>query len=147
MEALQNPLEQYDGGWDDIDTDEGVPDGHYVVKVEDIQLRKNRNNNQELSWRLRVQLGPHQGSTLWLTHYFHRKYCRQLLKEDLARAEIKVARPSDLFGMLDDIVGLGLEVSKTTDKGKDRDFDKVRIKKFVDLSDLDNAPLDEDLPF
>jgi hypothetical protein len=89
-----------------------VPDGRYVVRVVEVELKTTRFGSPMLQWTLEI-LGPsHAGSRLFRTHVLDNENGMKWLKADLQICNVKVMRLSDLPTKLTGLNGIDLDITK-----------------------------------
>ena len=119
-------LTQYDEAFAEADVVElePVPDGHYPVVVEGVELRRARTSgNPFLNWTLRIESpSKHAGRLLWRINGFGSPDQLRWLKTDLSLCGLQLERLSDLPNRFDDLIGIRLDVTKRT-----RDEDNVSV--------------------
>ena len=99
-----------------------VPDDEYFVRVEKVSLLWTRPGGRPaLRWVLRI-LGPrHRGKVLWRTAAITQTSVKYL-KSDLLRCGVRLSRLSELPAHLEELGGLALSVTKTTQEDRERIF-------------------------
>ncbi|HPQ70610.1 MAG TPA: DUF669 domain-containing protein [bacterium] len=91
-----------------------LPDGKYQAKVEKVEMGNTQNGAPMLKWQLRV-LGPqHRGRMLFRNSVMASRDNLKYLKADLLLCGLELAKLSDLPNRLNELLDVGLEVTKRT---------------------------------
>ena len=147
-------LAQFDDDFVSADVEEkdfeAVPDGKYQVKVDRVELtRSETSGNPMLKWALKI-LGPtHKGRLLWRNNVIASKDNVKWLKQDLYTCGLQMDKLSDLPGILETLLDVGLEVTKRTKN----EFENIYFNRRIVLSDEDAAApsaghdVDDMIPF
>jgi hypothetical protein len=106
---------------------ESIPDGHYQVRVDSVQLLRSSKGDPMLKWSLRV-LGPtHEDRLLWRNNVMASADNVVWLKKDLFTCGLRLAKLSELPANLERLLDICLEVTKKT-KG---DFESIYFNKRI----------------
>ena len=116
MGAYDDELKQYDKEWDGYEGNipGSVPDGRYVAKVNECYLKKSTTGNLMLKWVLGVVGGDHAGAVLYRQNMMQTPENMKWLKIDLKVAGVEMKKASELEGNLEKLIGVFLEIKKTT---------------------------------
>lgn len=125
---------------------EPVPDGKYVVNVENAELtRAQVSDKPMLKWSLRILSGSYRGRSLWRNNLIVTPENIRWLKKDLSTCGLDLKRISDLPGNLDRLIDVQLEVSKRT-KGENENI--YFNRRVLSEREYDNdSTADAEVPF
>jgi len=131
-----------------------VPDGKYVVAVEQAQLATAKTSgNRMLKWHLRIVEGEHTGRMLFRNNVLATRENMAWLKKDLETCQLKLEKLSELEPNLEKLLDLKLEVVKKS-KGENANvylnkyLGKVTAEEKAEVEAKGNAtPVDSDIPF
>ncbi len=105
-----------------------VPDGKYVVRVEDAELtRAQLSGNPMLKWRLRILSDSYDGRLLWRYNLIVTPDNLWWLKKDLRTCGLELNRISDLPANLNRLIDVRIEVTKRTKNGKENVYFNRRV--------------------
>ena len=124
---LANFDEVFEGSDGEASDYESIPDGHYQVRVDSVQLLRSSKGDPMLKWSLRV-IGPtHEDRLLWRNNVMVSDENIAWLKKDLFTCGLRLAKLSELPANLERLLDICLEVTKKT-KG---DFESIYFNKRV----------------
>ena len=122
-------LTQYDESMGEAEVQErrSAPDGSYQVEVERAILTRTKSSAEPmLKWQLDI-IGPtHIGSKLFKNHLF-RPSSLPFLKTDLHVMGFDVQAASEIPGLLDQLIGIRLNVRKLTNGDNENVYINSRI--------------------
>jgi hypothetical protein len=139
-------LSQFDNGFNTTEpaatNDDPVPDGHYTVKVERVELKRSKTKGHPmLVWSLRITSGKYARRMLFKTNLIASERNLPWLKRDLLAVGLRLKKLSDLPHHLDELLDMRLEVTQRT-KGE---YVNVYINKRLASPPVTAA--DDDIPF
>ena len=91
-----------------------LPDGKYIVEVDQAELTTSRSGSPMLKWTLRVLQGPFDNRLMWRNNMLASKENLGWLKADLTKCGLTLAKVNDLNERAGELVGCVLEVTQKT---------------------------------
>jgi hypothetical protein len=153
-----NDLSQYDQDWATTeaapDTNNNVPEGKYIAKVEKVEKTKTGPKSKNpgspmLKWQLRITGGNPEGvgRVVFTRHQMASKENLSWLKRDLKTCGLELAKLSDLDTHLKDLLDVSLEINVKNKVGKDgQENQNVYFNKKADAAAASSGT-DSDIPF
>ena len=124
---------------------EPVPDGRYVVNVENAELtRAQISGKPMLTWSLLILSGTHHGKPLWRNNLIVTPENIRWLKKDLLICGLDLKRISDLPDNIDQLINVQLEVAKRTRGENENIYFNRRVVELEE--DEDGSTTDADVP-
>lgn len=114
-----------------------IPDGKYLCRVEEVELKESKAGKPMLAQRLLILDGKYKGRKLFRNSMLVTEENVKYLKKDLITLGIELERLSDLPNHLNSLLDIEVQVTVKT-KGE---YQNVWIDKRLGVED------DEDVPF
>lgn len=110
-------------------SEDSVPDGKYQARVEGLEIvRAKSSGNPMLKWKLRI-VGPHHiGRMLWRNSVLSIPENMKWVKKDLLTVGLRLEKFSDLPQHLGEVVGVIVEVTKSTKNERENIFFNKRVQ-------------------
>ena len=128
-------LKHLDEAWKNTTADNNdrsdLPDGKYLCRVDQLELKESKSGKPMLAWQLVVIDGKHKGRKLFRNSMLVTEENLKYLKKDLLSCGLELDRISDLPGELNSLLDIEIQVTAKT-KGEHQN---VWIDKRVGIGD------------
>ena len=113
---------------------EPVPDGKYVVEIEEVKVTRNKDGKEAIEWRFKI-IGPKYGNRrLWRRTTLEGDGVRYA-KADLYAAGLKLAKISDLQMHAHELIGRRLDISVRNKHDGGKVYSNVYINQLLPAPD------------
>lgn len=107
-----------------------VPDGSYMVRVDDVSFaRAKTTDNPMLKWRLRIMDGPLANRILWRNNMLLTDENFEWLKHDLKVYGVEAPRMRDVQTNIPQLRGILLAISKKTSGAFENIYFRRRVER------------------
>jgi len=111
-----------------------LPDGKYVVEVEEVKVTRSKDDKEAISWKFRIVGPKYANRRLWRLTVLEGDGVRHA-KADLYTAGLKLTKLSELPRRVHELVGRRLEVTVRTKHERGKVFNNVYINHLLPTPD------------